>query len=400
MPNIKAVNSRIIVDSRAKQTLEVDVVLEDDSIGRASVPSGASTGSHEVYKLDDMPRAKANVDILAHAILGKDPVNQKEIDRILLEQDGTEDKSNLGGNVVLAVSLASCDAAAKGLGKDLFAHIHEVSGIAKPMGMPTPLFNIINGGRHADNHLDFQEFMVIPAKDDRPFWDKMLIGVNLYNHLKEYLKSMNYVTSVGDEGGFAPRLESNEEALKILTQIIEQSEYKIGQDVSLGIDVAASSIPNLEQVTYPDEPTVYFKNLVQNYPISILEDPFGEEDWDAWAKLTGEIGDKVKIVGDDLYTTNKKLVEQGIQKKASNAVLIKPNQIGTLTETFETIKLAQQAGMIVIVSHRSGETESTFIADLAVGVGAEFIKTGAPSRSERVAKYNQLIRIAEKLPKA
>ncbi len=397
MSKIKKIYSRIIIDSRAKETLEVDVVLEDGSIGRASVPSGASTGTHEAYVVKDMRQAKVNVDGLAHLLVGKDPSKQREIDSLLLEQDGSEDKSNLGGNVLLAISLANCVAAAKGAKKDLFVHINEIANLGNQPSLPTPLFNILNGGKHADNNLDFQEFMIVPASDSHSFWDKLSMGVTLYNNLKKSLKSKHYAVSVGDEGGFAPSLSSNEEALQIIASTIEQSKYKLGDDVALGIDVAASSITNLSAITHPDTPVDYFSKLVNNYPISILEDPLGEEDWDDWTLLTKAIGDKVKIVGDDLFTTNKKRLQIGIDTGAANSILIKPNQIGTLSETLETIRLARSANMKVIISHRSGETESTFIADLAVGTGAEFIKTGAPSRSERVAKYNQLVRIAEKL---
>lgn len=397
MSKIKQLHSRIIIDSRAKETLEVDVVLEDGTIGRASVPSGASTGVNEVHVVKDMRQAKMNVDNLAHLLIGMDPTNQAEIDNLILGQDGTEDKSHLGGNVLLAISLATCVAAAKGSKKDLFLHINEIAGIGNKPQLPTPLFNILNGGKHADNNLDFQEFMIVPASDGRSFWDKLSMGVKLYNNLKKSLKAAHHAISVGDEGGFAPNLSSNEEALKIITAMIEQSDFKLVDDVTLGIDVAASSITDLPSITHPDAPVEYFSKLVNNYPISILEDPLGEEDWNDWASLTKEIGSKVKIVGDDLYTTNKKRLQIGIDSGATNAILIKPNQIGTLSETFETIRLARSAGMDVIISHRSGETESTFIADLAVGTGAEFIKTGAPSRSERVAKYNQLVRIAEKI---
>ncbi len=397
MAKIKDIKARIIVDSRANNTLEVDVILDDGSIGRASVPSGASAGTHEVFKLEDINQAKENVSSLKSILVGYEASEQEKIDLLMITQDGSANKSKLGGNVLLAISLAVCEASAKSQGKELFQYIHEICGIDKPMRIPTPMFNLINGGKNADNKLEFQDFLIIPANDNRPYWDKFTIGTTLYKNLRKILFNMGHTIAVGDEGGVAPRLNSNEEAIEVLMRTIEESAYKPGSDVSLGLDIAASSIADLAPVTFPDDAVTYFEKLVNKYPITALEDPLGEDDWNSWAKLTEAIGSKAYIVGDDLYTTNKQRLETGIQNRASNSIAIKPDQIGTLTETFQTMQLAHKAGMVTIISHRSGETESTFIADLAVGTGAEFIKTGAPSRSERVAKYNQLVRIAEKI---
>lgn len=397
MVAIQSVRARTIIDSRGHETLEVDVLLDDGNFGRASVPSGASMGQHEVFRVDDSHKALANAKMLGQQLTGLDPTQQEKADLLLIQADGSADKSVLGGNVLLALSLAVAEAGAKAQGKPLFEHLHGISGLRSPLGMPTPMFNIINGGKHADNRLEFQEFMIVPAADQRPFHEKVTIGRVLSAALKERLSSMGHTVAVGDEGGFAPRLNSNEEALEILVQTVESSPYAIGEDVTLALDVAASAIPDLSPITYPLDPLAYFERLVATYPISILEDPLPEDDWNGWSRLASTIGERALIMGDDLTTTNPQRLKMAIEHKAINSILIKPDQIGTLTETFQTMRLAEQSGIRYAISHRSGETESTFIADLAVATGARYIKTGALSRSERVAKYNQLLRIEELL---
>jgi enolase len=400
MATIRSIEPRAILDSRGHQTVEVDLLLDDGTIGRASVPAGASTGIHEAARVEDMDQALKNAVMLGERLVGQDPAQQERIDLALLEADGTDDKSKLGGNVLLAVSIASCVAAALSLKKPLYEHIASIADMKSPMGMPTPMFNIINGGKHSDNKLEMQEFMVVPAHDNRPFRQKVTIGRELYQALKKVLQDMGHSTAVGDEGGFAPRLNSNLEAIELLVRVIESSTFKPRTDVAIALDVAASSIPDLSLVTAPLDPIAFYEKLITDYPIISIEDPLTEDDWQGWTELNSRIGSRVMIVGDDLYTTNPKRLKDGIDKRATNAVLIKPDQIGTLTETFQTMRLAEAAGFTRIVSHRSGETESSFIADLAVGTGAEFIKDGAPARGERVAKYNQLLRIAEQIEQA
>ncbi|MEK7184008.1 MAG: phosphopyruvate hydratase [Patescibacteria group bacterium] len=400
MAAIGSFQSRVILDSRGKQTIEVDVHCDDGTMGRASVPSGASTGIHEAARVEDMDQALKNVAQLGEQLVGQDPTQQERIDLALLTADGSEDKSKLGGNVLLAISIAVCDAGAKAAKKPLYQHIHDVAGQKAAIGLPTPMFNIINGGKHSDNKLEVQEFMVVPARDQRPYREKLIIGRELYQQLKQILHDMGHSTAVGDEGGFAPRLNSNIEAVELLVRLIESSSYRPQTDVSIAMDVAASSIPDLAAVTYPLDPISFYEKLITDYPIMSIEDPLTEDDWQGWVELNSRIGSRVMVVGDDLYTTNPKRLKEGIEKRASNAILIKPDQIGTLTETFQTMRLAEEAGFARIVSHRSGETESSFIADLAVGTGAEFLKDGAPARGERVAKYNQLLRIAEVLERA
>lgn len=397
MAKIISVHPRTILDSRGQETLEVDVVLNDGNWGRASVPSGASTSRHEAFKIEDMSQAKINVEMLAPLLIGQDPIGQERIDLTLMAQDQTENKSNIGANVMLAISLAIVEAGAKAAKKPLYQHIHDLTGIGEELRLPTPMFNVINGGKHADNNLEFQEFMLVPTADDRPYHQKLMMGAQLFYKLKEILLQMGHSVAVGDEGGFAPRLHSNQEAMEVLVRTIEQTPHEPHQDISIALDVAASAISDLTPVTFPLDPHAYFIKLVNEYPLTILEDPLTEDDWQGWQKLTAAIGNQVLIVGDDLYTTNLNRLKIGIEKKASNAVVIMPDQIGTLTETIRAIRLAHEANMTTIISHRSGETESTFIADLAVGVGAKYIKTGAPSRGERVAKYNQLLRIEEEL---
>lgn len=396
MSAIQSIHGREVLDSRANTTLEVEITLTDGSQARASVPSGASTGRSEAYKLEDISRAIANVDLVAKNVVGQDANDQQKIDLLLINTDGTDNKSNLGGNVTLAISLATAQAAAISQKQPLYRYLHSICGLDDPMSLPIPMFNIINGGKHADSGLAFQEFMVVPTADV-PFRQRVMTGVLIYQALKTELSQMGQSIAVGDEGGFAPRLNSNEEALEVILAAIERTKFKPKQDIQLAIDVAASSIPDLKPITYPLDPITYYEKLVTEYPIFSLEDPLTEDDWSGWSTLTSRIGSRVNIVGDDIFTTNKHRLERGINEHAANAIIIKPDQIGTLTETFQTIQLARSAGMALVISHRSGETESTFIADLAVGVGAEFIKTGAPSRGERVAKYNQLLRIEEDL---
>lgn len=396
MAAIASIRGREILDSRASTTLEVDIELADGSRGRASVPSGASTGRSEAYKLEDISRAVANVNMIAKNLIGTDASEQERVDLLLINTDGTENKSNLGGNVILAISLAVADAAAKSAKLPLYKYLHQISKTPDTPKMPIPMFNIINGGKHADSGIPFQEFMVVPTSG-ASYRERLMTGVLIFTALKAELSQMGQSVAVGDEGGFAPRLNSVEEAIEIILAAIERTKYRPKEDVSLAIDVAASSIADLKPITYPLDPLSYYEKLITDYPIMSLEDPLTEDDWSGWAALTARIGSRVKVVGDDLLTTNSVRVQRAIEGQACNVVLIKPDQIGTLTETFQTVQLARSADMEVLVSHRSGETESTFIADLAVGIRAEYIKTGAPSRGERVAKYNQLLRIEEEL---
>lgn len=396
METIQGLHPRIILDSRGNQTLEVEVRLSNGIVGRSSVPSGASAGRHEAVKLQDLAQCERNVNTLGAQLIGQDPVQQERVDLALLSADGTEDKSNLGGNVLLAISTAVCVAAAQTLGKPLYEHIQSIAQLGTTPRLPTPMFNIINGGKHADNNLEVQEFMVVPA-GERTYREKLLMGVELFQLLKQTLHEMGHLTSVGDEGGFAPRLNSNLEALELLVDVIGKTKYQPGVDVGLAVDVAASSIPDLATVTYPLDPPSFYEKMITDYPIMLVEDPLTEDDWQGWTTLNARIGSRTMIVADDLVTTNPKRLKEAIDRQAINGVIIKPDQIGTLTETFQTMRLAQEHNLTKVISHRSGETESSFIADLAVGTGAEFIKTGAPSRGERVAKYNQLLRIEEML---
>jgi len=398
MAAIKELRARKILDSRGDWTLEVDLICDDGTMGRASVPSGASTGRHEAHKLEDMDKSIANVNVLLSSLVGQDVTNQQQIDLLLLNTDGSEDKSNLGANVTLAVSLATCEAAAISQKMPLYRWIQKLSGTEK-LSMPTPMLNFINGGKHSDSGLPFQEFMAIPVPG-HPYHEQIATGQRVFQALKQTLIKLGQRTAVGDEGGFAPKLASNEEAIEVLLQAIKAAGLQAGSEVAIGLDIAASAIPDLAPVTYPLRPHDYFVKLVTDYPILILEDPLPEDDWDGWTQLESAIGQRVHLLGDDLFTTNPRRLQEGIQRKSANSVLIKPDQIGTLTETLQTIALAKQSGMSIAISHRSGETESTFIADLAVGTAAQFIKTGGLSRGERVAKYNQLLRIESELASA
>ncbi|MEK7460647.1 MAG: phosphopyruvate hydratase [Patescibacteria group bacterium] len=396
MATIHTIAGREILDSRGSSTLEVDITLADGSLGRASVPSGASNGRWEAYKLEDIGRAVANVDLVAKNLIGQDAAGQEKIDLLLINSDGSGNKSNLGANVTLAISLATAEAQAKSLQIPLYQYLHQIAGVSESIGLPLPMFNIINGGKVSDSGLAFQAFMIVPTSGDT-YRQRLMHGVNIFKALRAELIQMGQSVAVGDEGGFAPHFNSNEEAIEVMLTAIGRTRLKPKQDVDLALDVAASAIPDLKPITYPLDPMSYYEKLVTDYPITLLEDPLTEDDWAGWTALTGRIGERVKIVVDDLFTTNRVRLERGISEKAANAIVIKPDQIGTLTETFQAIRLARSANMTIVISHRSGETESTFIADLAVAVGAEYLKTGAPSRGERVAKYNQLLRIEEQL---
>lgn len=414
MTTIDEIVAREILDSRGNPTLEVEVVLAGGAIGRAAVPSGASTGKFEALELRDedpkrylgrgVLRAVDNVhDLIAPELLHLDASDQVGIDRRLLELDGTENKSKLGANAMLGMSLACARAAAQAAGLPLYRYI----GGTNARVLPVPLMNVLNGGKHADNNLDIQEFMIAPV-GARSFREALRIGVEVYHHLKQVLKKRGLSTSVGDEGGFAPNLKANREALDLLVEAIGAAGYKPGEDVVLALDVAASELYEDGRYFFRGEGTerdvermiAYYADLVQNYPIYSIEDPLDQEDWEGWRAITAALGGRVQLVGDDLFVTNTRRLKRGIESGAANAILIKVNQIGTLTETLEAVEMAHRAGYRAIISHRSGETEDTTIADLAVATNAGQIKTGAPCRTERVAKYNQLLRIEEELEDA
>ncbi|MBE3575055.1 MAG: phosphopyruvate hydratase [Firmicutes bacterium] len=411
MSTIMEVVGREILDSRGNPTVEVEVSLDDGAFGRAAVPSGASTGTFEAVELRDGDKARyggkgvlkavQNVnEIIAPEVEGMDARDQVAIDKALIELDGTPNKSRLGANAILGVSLAVAKAAANSADLPLYQYF----GGATAHLLPTPMMNILNGGKHADNSVDVQEFMILPVGAPT-FKEALRMGAEVFHALKAVLKAAGKNTAVGDEGGFAPDLESNEAALQVLVQAIEKAGYKPGQDVAIGVDVAASELfqdgkyyfrgENVTRTT--DEVIELYRSWLDRYPIITIEDPLSEEEWDGWKKLTEALGSRVQIVGDDLFVTNTQRLEKGIQMGVANSILIKLNQIGTLTETVAAIDMARRAGYTAVVSHRSGETEDTTIADLVVGMGMGQIKTGAPSRTDRVAKYNQLLRIEEEL---
>jgi enolase len=412
MSKIVAINARQILDSRGNPTVEVDVYTEEGSIGTAAVPSGASTGEHEACELRDGDKAiylgksvmKAVQNVQDHiAPVLEDEVDvteQIEIDRIMLEIDGTENKTKLGANAILAVSMAAARAASIELGLPLYRYL----GGSYARTLPVPLMNVINGGAHADNNIDFQEFMLVPRGFAR-FSDALRAGVEIFHNLKKVLQDAKLNTAVGDEGGFAPNLKSNEEALDFLCKAVEKSGYKVGEQIGFALDVAASSffkdgkynLTGEGKVKSSDEMIEMYSGLVKKYPIISIEDGLDENDWAGWKKLTQALGKQVQIVGDDLFVTNPKLLARGIETQTANSILIKLNQIGTVTETLQTIELAKTRGYTTIISHRSGETEDTFIADLAVATNSGQIKTGSASRTDRIAKYNRLIRIEEEL---
>ncbi|QQK77852.1 phosphopyruvate hydratase [Salicibibacter cibarius] len=410
MTMIADVFAREVFDSRGNPTVEVEVVTEEGVLGRALVPSGASTGEHEAVELRDggdrlmgkgVLKAVENVngEIASH-LVGIDVTDQLGIDRLLIDLDGTPNKEKLGANSILGVSMACAYAAAQEMGLELYEYL----GGFNAKTMPVPMMNILNGGEHADNSVDLQEFMVMPvgATDVR---STVVIGAEIFHTLKKVLKEKGYNTAVGDEGGFAPDLKSNEEALEVIIEAIEKAGYKPGEDVVLAMDAAASEMYadgnyhlKGEGVTKSaDEMIDFYKGLVDKYPIVSIEDGLDENDWDGWKKLTDTIGDRVQLVGDDLFVTNTEKLSEGITRGVGNSILIKVNQIGTLTETFDAIEMAKKAGYTAVISHRSGETEDATIADIAVAANAGQIKTGAPSRTDRVAKYNQLLRIHDQL---
>lgn len=403
--------ARQILDSRGNPTVEVDVILESGAFGRAAVPSGASTGAYEAVELRDgdkeiyngksVLKAVENVNtVIADALIGQNALLQREIDMMLMDLDGTENKANLGANAILGVSMAVARAAAEEQGVSLYQYL----GGAYAHLLPTPMMNILNGGAHADNPVDIQEFMIMPISVPS-FSEALRAGAEVFHALKKQLSAAGLNTNVGDEGGFAPAVKSSEEALDYIMKSIEDAGYKPGEDIVIALDAAATEFHkdgkyNLSgegKVLSSDEMVKYYEDLCAKYPIVSIEDGLDEDDWEGWAKLTQAIGDKVQLVGDDLFVTNAKRLQQGIDQNAGNAVLVKVNQIGTLTETFETIENAKKAGFGVVLSHRSGETEDTTIADLAVATNAGQIKTGSLSRSDRMAKYNQLLRIEEEL---
>ncbi|NLM41659.1 MAG: phosphopyruvate hydratase [Firmicutes bacterium] len=408
---INDVIAREVLDSRGNPTVEVEVFLADGTSGRAIVPSGASTGAFEAVELRDgdksrylgkgVQQAVQNVEeIIAPELIGWDATDQIGIDELMIELDGTPNKGKLGANAILGVSLAVAHAAANFLGLPLYRYI---GGVAASQ-LPVPMMNILNGGAHADNNVDIQEFMIMPVGAES-FKEALRMGAEVFHNLKAVLKEKGLNTAVGDEGGFAPNLQSNEEAIQAIIAAIERAGYQPGKDVFIALDVAATELfkdgkYHLEgegKVLDTDEMIAYYKNLVEKYPIISIEDALSEDEWEGWKKLTEAIGDKVQLVGDDLFVTNTERLSKGIAQGVANAILIKVNQIGTLTETLRAIEMAKRAGYTAIVSHRSGETEDTTIADLVVAVNAGQIKTGAPSRTDRVAKYNQLLRIEEEL---
>ena len=404
---IKEIKAREILDSRGNPTLEVDVFLYGGWTGRAAVPSGASTGAFEAVELRDGDQdrylgkgvltAVGHVnETLAPALRGFNAQEQQHLDRLMIELDGTHNKERLGANAILGVSMACARAAAAMLGLPVFRYLGGLNTVT----LPVPFMNILNGGKHADNNVDIQEFMVVPAGAES-FTEALRMGTEVFHHLKRILSSRRMSTSVGDEGGFAPNLESNAAALDVIVEAVFAAGYRLGEDISLAIDVAATELHEnglytLEGQAYSSGELIdYYSGLKERYPIISIEDGLGEEDWDGWSALTAALGDKMKLVGDDLFVTNTQRLSTGIKKGIANSILIKLNQIGTLSETLETISLAARAGYSCIISHRSGETDDSFIADLAVATGAGMIKTGAPSRVDRVAKYNQLLRIEE-----
>ncbi|WP_234122567.1 phosphopyruvate hydratase [Clostridium hydrogenum] len=403
--------ARQILDSRANPTVEVEITLEDGTIGRAAVPSGASTGMYEAVELRDNDKSKYNGtgvlkaveninEAIASELIGMNIFDQPLIDKTMIELDGTENKGKLGANAMLGVSLAAARAAAEYLGLSLYQYIGGVNAKV----LPVPMMNIINGGKHADNNVDLQEFMIMPAGAPS-FSEALRMGSEVYHALKALLKSKGLETAVGDEGGFAPNLKSNEEAIQVIVEAIKKANYEPGKDIFIALDPASSEFYengkyNLKgegKVLSADEMASYYEDLVNKYPIISIEDGMAEEDWAGWKTLTDKIGNKVQLVGDDLFVTNTTRLEKGIKQGVANSILIKLNQIGTLTETLNAIEMAERAGYTAVVSHRSGETEDTTIADLVVAVNAGQIKTGAPARTERVAKYNQLLRIEEEL---
>ena len=417
MSSISDIHARQILDSRGNPTVEVDVITEEGFLGRAAVPSGASTGKHEAVELRDgfdnlylgksVTKAVDNVNNLIFPELeGMSVLDQKAIDQIMLELDGTENKAKLGANAMLAVSLAVAKAGAEATGQPLYRYVGGVNASV----LPTPLMNILNGGSHADNRIDFQEFMIVPSGGE-DFSTALRMGVEVFHHLKKVLSSKGYATNVGDEGGFAPDIQSNEEAIETVLTAIERAGFRPGEDIYIAMDAASSEFYDAKTGLYTlkkssgkqltsDEMVALWTEWVGKYPIVSIEDGMDEDDWSGWKSLTESIGDRCQLVGDDLFVTNVKRLRQGIEKGIANSILIKVNQIGTLTETIQAVELARSNGYTNVMSHRSGETEDTTIADLAVALNTGQIKTGSASRSDRIAKYNQLLRIEEELGEA
>lgn len=415
MAKITRIIGREILDSRGNPTVEADVYLDSGVMGRATAPSGASTGSREALELRDGDKSRylgkgvlkavaAVNDVIAPALIGKDPLAQSELDGIMIDLDGTENKETLGANAILAVSLAIAKAAAAEKGVALYEHIADLNGTPGQYSMPVPMMNIINGGEHADNNVDIQEFMVQPV-GAASFKEALRMGAEIFHSLKKVLSAKGLNTAVGDEGGFAPNLSSNAEALAVIVEAVEKAGYEMNKDITLALDCASSEFYKDGQYVLAGEGKSftsetfgdYLADLATQYPIVSIEDGLDESDWDGWASLTKKIGDKVQLVGDDLFVTNTKILARGIENGIGNSILIKFNQIGSLTETLNAIKMAKDAGFTAVISHRSGETEDATIADLAVGTAAGQIKTGSLCRSDRVAKYNQLLRIEEAL---
>ncbi len=413
MSFIDDVIAREVLDSRGNPTVEVEVYLEDGTVGSAIVPSGASTGIHEAVELRDgdksrylgkgVLKAVSNVnDIIAEEIIGYNVLDQVGLDQLLIDLDGTPNKSKLGANAILGVSLAAADAAANYCGLPLFQYLGGVNAKV----LPTPMMNILNGGSHADSNVDFQEFMIMPVGAEN-FREALRMGAEIFHNLKAVLKSRGLNTAVGDEGGFAPNLETNEEAIRIIVEAIEKAGYKPGEDVKIALDIAASEFYDNKSKVYnmkgegvvktSSEMVDFYEKLVSEYPIISIEDGLDEDDWEGWKILTDRLGKKVQLVGDDLFVTNTQRLKQGIEMGVANSILIKVNQIGTLTETLDAIEMAKKAGYSAVVSHRSGETEDVTIADIVVAVNAGQIKTGSLSRTDRIAKYNQLLRLEEML---
>ena len=409
MASIDQVGAREILDSRGNPTVQVEVALEDGTLTRAAVPSGASTGEHEAVELRDGDAGRyggkgveqavgAVLDEIGPELSGVDATEQRVVDQKLVDLDSTPDKSRLGANAVLGASLAVAKAAAESTGLELFRYV----GGPNAHVLPVPMMNILNGGAHADTGVDVQEFMIAPIGADS-FSEALRWGAETYHALKSVLKAQGLSTGLGDEGGFAPELGNNREALDLILKAVEKAGYKPGRDIALALDAAATEFHSGGTYRFEKsdrdvrQMTEYYAELLKSYPLVSLEDPLSEDDWDGWAQLTGEVGDKVQLVGDDLFVTNPERLEEGIGKNAANAILIKVNQIGTLSETLDAVNLANSCGFRSMMSHRSGETEDTTIADLAVATGCGQIKTGAPARSERVAKYNQLLRVEEEL---
>ena len=411
MALIENVHAREILDSRGNPTLEVEILLEDGSSARAAVPSGASTGAFEAVELRDgdksryggkgVEKAVANVnDIIAPEVIGFDASDQRGLDRLMIGLDGTPNKGKLGANAILGVSLAAAQASAESAGLDLYQYI----GGPNAHVLPVPMMNIMNGGSHADSNVDIQEFMIAPI-GAKSFREALRMGAEVYHSLKAVVKERGLSTGLGDEGGFAPNLDSNREALELIVEAIEKAGYKPGEDVGLAMDVASSEFFDADTKTYKfegeardnDYMVKYYEQLIKDFPIVSIEDPLSEDEWDHWKALTEEIGDKVQIVGDDFFVTNPERLAKGIELGAANALLVKVNQIGTISETLEAVEMAHRNGYRTMTSHRSGETEDTTIADLSVATNAGQIKTGAPARGERINKYNQLLRIEDQL---